>query len=137
MPPAFVKKISIEIIPHGQQRYETPGDYWYDEDGVLQVRVSDLGNHMYERMVIIHELIEETLTRQKGISEQAITDFDVMYEKKRQQGLHSDTDEPGFDNESPYLLEHTLATAVEMQMCALAGIKWNEYSDAFKDLQNA
>lgn len=134
MPPFFSKRINIEVIPHDQQRYETPGDYWYDEYGTLQVRVSDLGNQLFERMVIIHELVEETLTNKRGISELEITSFDVMYEKEREQGLHSDTDEPGFDNDCPYLQEHTLATAVEMQMCALAGIKWNEYADAFKDL---
>ena len=48
-------KINIETISHGQQRYPTPGDYWYDEEGTLQVRISDLGNELYEKMIAIHE----------------------------------------------------------------------------------
>lgn len=127
-------EIHIKTIPHKDQRYETPGDYWYDEDGVLQIRISDLGSTLYERMVAIHELVEETLATHKGITEKEITDFDLKYEKERSDGIHSETDEPGFDNYSPYLQEHTLSTAVEMMMCAHAGVKWNEYSDAFKDL---
>ena len=63
-------RIVIETIPHDKHRYETVGDYWYDDMGTLQVRVSDMGNEFYEKMVVIHELIEEALTKQKGISEQ-------------------------------------------------------------------
>lgn len=126
--------IHIETIPGNLQRYSTVGDFWYDENGVLQVRVSDMGDSFLEKMVIVHELVEEALTSKKGIREQVITDFDLNFEEERLMGLHSDDEEPGFANDSPYLQEHTLATAVEMMMCAHAGVKWNEYEQVINNL---
>jgi hypothetical protein len=130
----MIKEIYIRVIPHDQQRYETVGDYWYDKDGVLQVRVSDMGNELYEKMVIIHELVEEALTKHKGITEQQIMDFDLYYEKRREQGLVPEDSEPGFDNNAPYLFEHSLATSFEMMMCAHAGISWNDYDSTVMNL---
>ena len=127
-------EIRIKTIPHEKHRYETVGDYWYDEDGVLQVRVSDMGNTMYETMVAVHEIIEEALTKYRGITEQQIMDFDLAFEKARELGLKKENEEPGFSNDAPYLQEHTLATAVEMMMCSHAGIKWNEYDNAVNSL---
>jgi hypothetical protein len=127
-------EIVIKTIPHKSQRYETVGDYFYDHEGVLQVRVSDMGDEFTEKMVAIHELIEEALTKQKGITEEQITDFDLFYEKKREMGLVKEDSEPGFDNDAPYLMEHTIATGVEMMMCAHAGIKWNEYEHTINSL---
>ena len=126
-------KINIETIPQNQHRYDTCGDYWYDEAGVLQVRVTDMGNEIYEKMVIIHELCEEAMTKHLGITEQQISDFDLAYEAKREEG---DLSEPGFDKNAPYLREHTISTAVEMLMCAHLGISWNDYDEFFaKDIR--
>lgn len=123
----MIKEIHIKVIPHSEHRYETVGDYFYDKEGVLQVRVSDMGNELYEKMVIIHELVEEALTKHKGITEQQITDFDLYFEKRREQGLIPNEAEPGFDENAPYRNEHTLATSIEMMMCANAGVDWLEY----------
>ncbi len=103
------------------------GDYWYDREGVLQVRVVDMQNEFYEKMVVIHELIEESLTKKRGLSEPDIQAFDEYYEQRRAMGLVPEDSEPGFDENAPYVREHTLATSVEMQMCAMAGISWSEY----------
>lgn len=127
-------KIVIETVDHKDQRYNTIGDYWIDEGGVLQIRVSNLGNTLYEKMIAIHELTEQALTEFKGIPEKEITEFDLMFEKEREQGLHKDNDEPGFDLRSPYHDQHALATSFELGMCALAGIKWNEYSNKVNSL---
>lgn len=119
-------EIHIKTIPQEKQRYPTLGDYWYDETGVLQVRVTEM-DEMYAKMVVIHELVEEALTKHRGLTEQEITDFDLYHEKRIEQGLVPKDSQPGFDVNAPYIREHTLATAVEMQMCALAGISWSEY----------
>lgn len=124
-------KINIETIPHESQRYETVGDYWYDEQGVLQIRVSDMGNTKYERMVVIHELIEQSLTEWAGITEEQIMEFDLKFEEKREE---ENVDEPGFDNNAPYLVQHTFATSVELGMCALAGISWTDYDNTVINL---
>ena len=119
-------RIEIEVIPHESQRYDTAGDYWVDELGVLQVRVSDMGNQYYEGMVIIHELIEELLTRFKGISEPDIMQFDIE---------HLDSDDPGSLEDAPYHSEHMFALEIERAMCEYMGFVWDEY-DAFNFSEN-
>jgi hypothetical protein len=124
-------KIVIETIPHKKQRYETVGDYWEDKDGTLHIRVSEMKNEMYNGMVAVHELVEFLLCRHNNITEQAITDFDVAFEKRRKKG---NEDEPGFDNKSPYRKEHTIASAVELMMCAATGVSLNDYDKKVKSL---
>jgi len=127
-------EIHIKTIPGERQRYETVGDYWYDDEGILQVRVSDMGNEFYEKMVVIHELIEEALTKKRGLTEPEIMAFDEAFERARKMGLRTEDEEPGFHNDAPYLREHTLATSVEMMMCALAGESWTDYNRTVMNL---
>lgn len=123
--------VVIKTIPHSIQRYNSVGDYWYDEEGTLQIRVSDLSNKKLETLIAIHEFIEQSLTEWKGLPEQEITDFDIDFENKRIEG---NLDEPGFDPDAPYKLEHYFATSVELGMCALAGIDWKEYEQKINNL---
>ncbi len=95
-------KIIIETIPHEKQRYETVGDYWDDEDGTQQVKISDMKNQQYEMLVAVHELIEKELCRVRGIPEAVITEFDMKFEEERTQGYHGKGDEPGADSRAPY-----------------------------------
>lgn len=127
-------EIHIKTIPHAKHRYNTIGDYWYDDEGILQIRVSDMGNEKYETAVALHELIEERLTKWRGLTEPQIMDFDKYYEMRREQGLVPEDSEPGFDPNAPYLQEHTLATGFEMMFCAYAGIKWPDYDNAVNAL---
>lgn len=129
-----MQRIEIEIKKIDQMRYPTVGDYFYKDDGTLKLEIADTGNPFFNKMILIHELIEQALTEQLGITEESITDFDLFYEMKRKQGLVDDKSEPGFDNDAPYLREHMLATSVEMIMCAYAGIKWKEYDNAINEL---
>lgn len=127
-------EIHIKTIAHEKQRYETVGDYWYDDEGILQVRISDMGDKFYETMVAIHEIIEEALTLRRGLTEPEIKVFDEAFEKARTLGLKRDDEEPGFSNDAPYLIEHTFATSVEMGMCAMAKISWNDYDHTVNSL---
>jgi hypothetical protein len=127
-------EIVIKTISAESQRYPTIGDYWYDESDVLQIRITETGNEFYEKMIAIHELIEEALTKKRGLTDPEITNFDLYYEKRREQGLVLPDSEPGFCNEAPYLKEHTLATSVEMMMCALTGESWIDYENAINNL---
>jgi hypothetical protein len=131
-----LKKIQIEIIPHSSQRYQTCGDWFLDENGVMQVRISNLGTEIENFMVAIHEVIELVLLRNKGITDKDIDKFDFEFEERVKRGEAGRNDEPGFASDSPYLQEHTLATSVELQMCALAKINWNEYSTKIENLFN-
>lgn len=124
-------RVLIETIPHDSQRYSTAGDYQYLPDGTVYITVSDIGDEKMETLVAIHELIEERLTKWRGIKEQDITDFDIEFEKNREPG---NLDEPGFDKDAPYRAEHLAATGIEMMMCALSGMEWHDYEQKINSL---
>lgn len=121
-------KIEIEIKPYDQMRYPTLGDYYYKEDGTLKLEVADTGNIFYNKLLLIHELIEECLTDKLDIDPAIIDDFDLQFEQERLAGMHTPDKEPGFDPRCPYLHEHALATGVEMLLCAHSGVNWIQYN---------
>jgi hypothetical protein len=118
-------KINIETIPHGEQRYPTVGDYWDDEAGVVQVRVSDMKDWRYEALVAVHELVEMFLTKHRDIAEPCISEFDIKFEQSREQALL--TGEPGDHPNAPYRREHFFATNLERLLSAELGVDWFEY----------
>jgi hypothetical protein len=124
-------EIHIKTIPHNLQNYPTVGDYWTDENGVLQIRVSEMNDFFYNGMVMVHELIEWLLCRKAGITEKKITDFDLKFEIERQEG---NLDEPGFAPNAPYIKQHSFATSVELGMCAMAGVDFMEYDKKVNEL---
>lgn len=126
-----MNKIIIETIDHLSQRYPTVGDYQYLEDGTVYITVSNMGNEVYETLVGLHELIEERLTKWRGIKEGDISKFDIEFEKNRKEG---NIDEPGFDKDAPYRHEHLAATGIEMIMASLAGVEWYDYDKKVNEL---
>src|SRR3954471_1821185 len=101
-------RMHIETIPHQSQRYPTVGDYWEDEHGVEQIRVSEMMDWRYEVLVAVHEIVEMALTRQRKISEESITEFDIEFEKNKEKKLvHG---EAGDNVNAPYRKEHFFAT---------------------------
>ena len=129
-----LKKIVIEFIPHKEQRYDTPGDYFYDDNGVLNILISDLGDEYKNRLVALHEIIEEAITKKRGITEEQIMEFDLMFENERSQGQHAEDDEPGWDKRACYTKEHAFAEAVERLFCNELGINWIDYNEGFRSL---
>jgi hypothetical protein len=117
-------KIHIETIPHEKQRYPTVGDYW-EQDGVQQIRVSEMMDWRYEVLVAVHELVEMALTRHRNIAEQAISEFDIAFEESREKNLV--TGEPGDNTNSPYKAEHFFATNLERLFAAELEVDWFEY----------
>lgn len=124
-------KISIQSIPHTEQRYDTSGDYWMDDAGTVQVRVSELGNEYEELCVALHELIEMFLAKKKGLDWKSIDHFDKIFELDREEG---NTDEPGDHPDSPYRLEHRFAENIERLVAERFGIDWKEYEDKIYEL---
>jgi hypothetical protein len=125
-----VINIEIKTIPHLRQRYPTCGDYYY-EDGITKIFVSDLNNGKYEFLVAVHELIEEFLTKIRGVKEEHITEFDKQYEQKRLPGDFSD---PGNDINAPYFREHQFATVIEHIVASEIGVNWEDYETAINNL---
>ena len=112
--------INIKTIPQIEQRYATAGDYWWDKDGSLQIRVSELGNEDMEYLVAIHELTESYICEKRGIKETDIMAFDIA---------HSDSDDPGTLLDAPYYKEHLFASAIEMLIAEQLNINWQEYDN--------
>jgi hypothetical protein len=124
-------KYILNTIPHSEQRYPTVGDYWTDPDGTNHIVVSDMGNDDYAFLVMLHELVEQYLTKKRGINEEKITEFDKIFELNRKEG---NVDEPGNDKEAPYRLEHNIATFIESGMAQALGVDWDKYDDAVNNL---
>lgn len=124
------QKIKVEIVPLKKQRYETLGDYFYDENKTLTFKITDTGNPLFNKLVLIHELIEQTLTEAKGIKESTILKHDLEFEKLVNDGLVDIDAEPGEHKNSPYRREHLLAELVERLMLNhLNQFTFKEYND--------
>ncbi len=126
-------EIHFKVIPSSEQRYETCGDYFQDENGVWQFRVSRMGNLFYEILVLIHELVEWAMCTSLGITEHEITKFDLKFEKERAAGKHGRSDEPGDDSHAPYYWQHQCATKVERLAAEMFKVKWSVYSSAVEN----
>jgi hypothetical protein len=124
-------RIDITTIAHWVQRYPTVGDYWTGADGTSHIRVSDMGDWRYELLVAVHEMVEQAICRQREISEDDITAFDVAFEANRPDG---NTSEPGNDIRAPYYKEHQFATFVERAVASELGVDWEAYSKFVNEL---
>ena len=119
-------KITIETIPHDQQRYDTAGDWIWEPNGDLTIRVSETGDWRANAAIGVHELVEVLLCKQEGIGQEVVDAFDMAYEARRPEG---DESEPGDDPAAPYNRQHCFATAVERMLIAAFGMTWNEYEN--------
>ena len=130
----MMRHIEICTIPHEHQRYSTTGDYFRDRDGVHQIRVSYVPDWRMNFLVMVHELIEYGLALARGIPEEEVTAFDIQFEKEREQGLHSEHDEPGDDKTNPYYREHFFATSIERIVAQELGVDWQDYGQEISKL---
>ncbi len=121
-------KITIETIPHGEQRIPGQVGDWVLDNGKVVIRVSKLGNWRYEAAVAVHELVEALLCMDKGISGAEVDAFDISHTQAGYEG------EPGDAPVAPYRDQHCFATAVERMLIAAFGISWAEYDAAVEAL---
>ncbi|HEX5232935.1 MAG TPA: hypothetical protein VFW56_11920 [Bradyrhizobium sp.] len=94
-------------------KIEGGGD-WLLDGATLVIRGS--GDNLDDPetlLVAIHELIEATLCRARGVTQQAVDAFDAAYEGDG---------EPGDDPASPYRREHRFAMIVEMMLAHELGL---------------
>jgi len=114
-------RIVIETVKPEDQRYPTAGDWYYEDDGTLVIKVNEATNWRYPILVALHELVEVQLCRHHGITQHVVDEFDM--------GEGKDLDEPGEDARAPYFLEHKLATMVELWMAKELGVEWSSYDN--------
>ena len=115
------KEISIKIIPHDDQSYPTYGNYWVDENGVLQVRISEFDDPDVAFRTMIHELAEAHRCAKRGLDFREIDEFDLA---------HLDSDDPGLLKCAPYHTEHMQSDQLERLLCVQDGVKWEDHYNA-------
>lgn len=124
-------QIKIETIQHGNQRYPTVGDWYFDEAGNLTIKVSKLSDWRREALIAVHELVEVLMCKHAGISQAVVDTFDMEYEKTR----HPDNEEePGDDPAAPYVKQHCVATGIERILAAELGVNWKDYEEELSKL---
>jgi hypothetical protein len=124
-------RVVIETIPNNSQRYSTIGDWWYDKEDTLQIRVSEFEETRYSMAVILHEVFEAFAAWANKHPEEEVTKFDLWFDEECKKGNIPDSlDEPGNHPACPYNEEHQYATAAEMTLITLLGCNWWEYEEA-------
>ncbi len=120
-----MRKIVMEVIPHAEQRYDTLGDYWEDDEGTWHFRVSDLGDWRYNFSILLHEFVEYALLKHAGIPETAVLAFDRAVPP-----FSEYADDPGFDPKAPYHQQHVYADAMERLIAPHLGMLISDPWDA-------
>jgi hypothetical protein len=118
-----IKSINIRIIPKEEMRpaYQDGwGDYWIDDDGILQIRAVLMPNVMFSHYIILHEYMEAIRCYRDGISLESIEKWDIE---------HPDHDDPGSMPDAPYHKHHMNSLMIEAVACLQDGYTWNEYDD--------
>lgn len=127
----FDGTIEIKTIPHNQQRYDTVGDWWTDDEG-WHIRVSQLGDWRYNFLVAFHELLECAWCKWKAVPQEDVDTFDMVFEAAR---IPGDLREPGDDRHSPYRMGHELAGLAERLAGMALGVDWKAYEAAVNGLE--
>lgn len=116
--PEEIKEIVIKIINHKDQRYDTWGDYWIEDDGTVQFRISRFENSYNVMPLLVHEFLEFWRCMAEGIKEPDITDYDLA---------HLEDDDPGMNLDAPYHKEHLQSMGIERFICMQDGIDFETY----------
>lgn len=131
-------KITIQVVPHKKQRYETVGDWQWKHQGTadeeLLITVSRMKDRRYIFLVALHELIEVFLCDYDGVRQESVDEFDMEFEKQRAKSLTLSDEEPGDNRFAPYQKQHCIATGIERIVCALLGVKWQDYETEINSL---
>lgn len=129
-------QIKIDVIPHTDQRYDTCGDWIFNQNGDLVICVSETGNADYNFLIGLHELVEAYLCKKRGIKEEDVSAYDKQFEAMRAAyPLVLGTQEPGDQPTAPYQAEHRTASAVEGILCREIGIDLQAYDEAVNALK--
>lgn len=122
--------VKIEIIDHKDHRYPTVGDWFFDDNGDLTIRVSKLSSWRAEMLIAVHELIEVLCCKNDGVTQKQVDDFDMEFEKNRE-----DNDcEPGDEPAAPYCDQHCFATGIERMLAAYFKLSWKLYENELDNL---
>lgn len=119
--------IIIKTVPNEEIKLRkgfTGADWWFEEDGTLQIRIAKMSNPVFEKALAMHEMVEALHCELQGITVKQVDDFDALMEIKYPENHALNAgDEPG----CPYAAPHSFATAPERVYIAIAGVSWSLY----------
>ena len=122
----FVKVISeIEHRPCA-----SGGDWFFDDNGDLQVRVTKMSNWRRETILALHEVCEAVLCKHNGVSQADVDAYDAEYMKRSPDSFMDAGDSPT----APYTREHGFASAVERLMATEMDTNWSDYAHELETL---
>ena len=124
--------ITIKIIPHSSQRYNTVGDWQVDPTGNVLITVSAMSDWKKELLVAFHEIVEYLLCKDRNIPQEFVDKFDTEYEAARSEW--DKESEPGDAAGAPYRKEHFFATTVERLLATELNVDWKAYEEAIMAL---
>jgi hypothetical protein len=131
----MISTVLIDTIPHSSQRYNTVGDWIYDEHRQkLTIYVSETGDWREALSVGVHELTEAILCLHNGVSQKSVDDFDIAFDAEARNVVDGILNEPGDDPAAPYYHEHQTATIVEKIIVDKFGLAWKLYEQHLSDL---
>jgi hypothetical protein len=125
--------MNINFKEHKEMRYPTLGDY-YVKNGVLNFDIVKQKESIYTKLILIHELIEQTLCEYLDIKIEDIDKHDLWFEEQIKLGLFNENDEPGEHLLAPYRKEHLFSESIEKQVCEYLKIDFNTYNNAIKQI---
>lgn len=108
------RRIIIEAVSASEQRYDTVGDWLFNEQGDLVIRATGLDpiTHLECLLVALHELVEAALCLNQGVPQEIVDQFDLAFEGDG---------EPGDAWDAPYRRQHRFAMLVEHLMARELG----------------
>lgn len=120
--------INILSIEQRDHRFTTIGDWWEDDAGILQIRITKMP-WRFEVAVLFHELIEFFICKADGIKTKECDEFDALFEREYESGIWPKSVEAGFDKRCPYRKGHVWGSRFERVTIWVLGASWREYCD--------
>lgn len=128
-------KITIDFIEHADQRYPTPGDWFFTPSRNLVLRVSKMKDRRYMFLTAIHELVECLLCIEDGVTQENVDKFDAAW-KPSQLTDATQILEPGDDPRAPYHEQHVVAEICERIVAQAMSVHWPTYGAEIDRVMN-
>ena len=127
-------KITLETIPHNQQRLGEVGDWYFAPNGDLTVRISELGDWRANFLFMRHEMDEAMLCRHAGITTEQV-DTDQVYAAQHPEIENNPDSFSGYPG-SALQNQHNDALAAEWIMSRLLGLAWSDYAKLVEKVEH-
>lgn len=122
--------IHILTVPNDEIRIRkgfTGADWWWNDNGDLEVRVADSLTDWREAMALaLHEASEALMSKHMGITVQQVDDYDEKFEREHP---GDGTTDVGDLHDCPYRVPHNYATAIERIFVGAVDVSWREYDE--------